>query len=163
MMINSFFDRRWDMILDVLQNSDNYIVMNQEFKMAFRFLLSRNLYELAEGRYDIVDDRVYAMVSKCPGRRREEALLEVHEKYIDIQLILEGIDTMGWKAKAHCKTKCGEYDADKDVQFFKDDPDTWLSVKSGMFAIFFPEDAHMPMVSSGHLHKVVVKVAEAHQ
>ena len=40
-----------------------------------------------------------------------------------------------------------------------DEPDAWLATKSGAFAIFFPEDAHMPLISAGQLHKVVVKVA----
>ena len=39
------------------------------------------------------------MVTKDPGRKKEDALLETHEKYIDIQLVLTGTDDMGWKTK----------------------------------------------------------------
>ena len=35
----------------------------------------------------------------------------------------------------------------------------WLPVASGMFVVFFPEDAHLPLISPGLIHKVVVKVA----
>jgi YhcH/YjgK/YiaL family protein len=98
-------------------------------------------------------------VSKELGREKEDALLETHEKYIDIQLVLAGTDDMGWKSKSLCKQPSGRYDQKTDEQLFTDEPDAWLSTKSGAFAIFFPEDAHMPLISSGHLHKVIVKVA----
>jgi YhcH/YjgK/YiaL family protein len=101
------------------------------------------------------------MVSKNTGRRKENALLETHEKYIDIQLVLAGTDDMGWKPKSLCKKPTGEYDQKNDEQIFTDEPDAWLSTKSGAFAIFFPEDAHMPLISSGQVHKVIVKVAVA--
>ena len=93
------------------------------------------------------------------GRKREDALLEAHKKYIDIQLVLAGTDEMGWKSRSSCKQPSGEYDQETDVQIFADEPDAWLSVRRGAFAIFFPEDAHMPLISSGRLHKVVAKVA----
>ena len=34
-----------------------------------------------------------------------------------------------------------------------------LAVSSGAFAIFYPEDAHAPLATSGPIHKAVVKVA----
>jgi beta-galactosidase beta subunit len=52
-----------------------------------------------------------------------------------------------------------DYDADKDIMFFKDPPDNWTPVPAGSFVIFFPQDAHAPLVSSGELHKAVLKIA----
>ena len=147
------------MILDVLENARRYLALNKGFAKATEFLLRPDLKELPVGRYEIDGDCVYAMVSMNPGRKREDALLEAHEKYIDIQLVLAGTDDMGWKPRLLCKKPSGEYDQKSDIQFFADKPDAWLSTESGAFAIFFPEDAHMPLISSGRLHKVVVKVA----
>jgi len=149
------------MILDALKNARRYLALNKGFAGAMEFLLRPDLKELPIGRYEIDGDRVYAMVSKEPGRRREDALLETHERYIDIQLVLAGMDDMGWKPKSLCSQPSGEYDRRNDIQFFADEPDAWLSVRSGAFVVFFPEDAHMPLISSGQLHKIVVKVAAA--
>ncbi len=146
------------MILDIIENAHRYLVMNDGFPEAFAFLLRPELKELAVGKYEIDGERVYAMVSKDMGLEKEDALLETHEKYIDIQLILAGTDDIGWKPKALCKHPSGEYDQTSDLQFFTDKPNTWLSIESGEFAIFFPEDAHMPLISSGQIHKVVVKI-----
>jgi biofilm protein TabA len=147
------------MILDVLENAHQYFAINKGFEKAFNFLIRPDLKELPMDKYEIDGDRVYAMVSKDYGRNKEDALLETHEKYIDIQLVLEGTDNMGWKPKTLCIKPSGEYNRETDALFFADDPDTWITTKSGSFAIFFPEDAHIPLISSGPLHKVVVKVA----
>ncbi len=147
------------MILDVLENAPQYFALNKSFAKAFDFLNRPELIDLPVGRYEIEDDRIYAIVAVDPGRKKEDAQLETHEKYIDIQLILDGIDTMGWRSKASCKKTSGDYDQEMDLQFFDDEPYSWLAAKSGMFAIFFPDDAHMPLISSGELHKVVVKIA----
>lgn len=147
------------MILDSLENIHRYIFLNKGFRKAVEFLSRHDLNQLTLDKYEIDRDRVYAMVSKDNGRKKKGALLEIHEKYIDIQLVLAGTDEMGWKSLTSCKHPAGEFDKESDIQFFGDDPDVWLPVKPGFFVIFFPEDAHMPMISEGQLHKVVVKVA----
>ena len=147
------------MILDVLENAHYYLALNERFGKAFDFLLRPDLKELPAGKYEIDGENVYAIVAKEHGRRKEDALLETHEKYIDIQLILAGTDDMGWKPRSLCKKPSGEYDRKNDEQVFTDEPDAWISTQSGSFVIFFPEDAHMPLISSGRIHKVVVKVA----
>lgn len=147
------------MILDILENAHRYLVLNKGFTKAMAFILRPGLQELPVGKYEIDGDRIFAMVSKIPGARKEDAQLEAHQQYIDIQLVLAGTDHMGWKPRSLCRQPSGKYDQKEDVQFFADEPDAFLSTRSGSFVIFFPEDAHMPAISLGQLHKVVVKVA----
>jgi biofilm protein TabA len=147
------------MILDLLENGHRYLALHQGLTLAFEFLRRSDLKELPVDTYEIDGERVYAMVAKDPGRKKEDALLETHEKYIDIQLVLAGTDTMGWKPKSLCQQPAAAYDPETDLQFFRDEPDVWLSTQSGAFAIFFPEDAHMPLISSEQIHKIVVKIA----
>lgn len=147
------------MILDIIENAHCYLALSKGFAQGFEFLLRPDLKELPVDKYEIDGDRIYAMVAREDGRKKEDGLLETHEQYIDIQLILAGTDTMGWKAKSSCRQPTGEYDQKSDAQFFADEPDAWIPTRSGAFVIFFPEDAHMPLISSGQIHKVVVKIA----
>ena len=149
------------MILDILENIGLYKDLHPRFGTAIDFLKRPDLKSLALNTYEIDGKRVYAMVTKDPGRAKENALLETHIKYIDIQVVLDGTDTMGWKPKSACHLPTDDYNSEKDVQLFKDAPDTWLATHAGAFAIFFPDDAHMPLIASGVLHKVVVKIAVA--
>ena len=147
------------MILDQLTRHADYHALHPVFAQAFAFLLRPDLAELREGRNEIDGDRLYAMVAKGRGRARSEAELEVHDAYIDIQLVLSGVDEMGWKPRSACSIPSPETsDPRKDIAFFKDTPESWLKVESGRFAIFFPADAHLPMTGESVMHKVIVKV-----
>lgn len=147
------------MIIDMLTNWSRYSTMHPGFTQAFAFLRRPDLQNLAVGRYEIDGDRIFAMVALDPGRDKDLAQLESHEKYIDIQLVLDGNDDMGWRPQSLCRLPAGEYDADNDIRFFDDPPLVWQPVAAGMFAVFFPEDAHQPLIGKGMIHKVIVKVA----
>jgi len=150
---------RDQIIINKLQHAERYFKMHPAFEKAFMFLRRDDLAELPAERYEIDGDRLFCMISKGPGQSRSEAKLESHRKYIDIQYIIAGTDEMGWKPTADCEVIDTVYDADKDIMFFKDQPDSWTPVPAGSFVIFFPQDAHAPLVSSGEIHKAVLKIA----
>ena len=147
------------MILDVTDNLSQYEAIHPLFTKAVEFLKRPDLKELADGKYEIESKNLFAIVMRAPGRSAEEAKLEVHNDYIDIQVILQGTETMGWKDRATCHATVAAFDSDKDLQFFEDRPDTWFQVQPGQFALFFPTDAHAPLVATEEIHKVVIKVA----
>jgi YhcH/YjgK/YiaL family protein len=147
------------MILDTLANADRYAALHARFEAGFEFLRRTGLETMPPGRYPIHGDDLFAIVSKTNGRTREEAKLECHRKYIDIQFIIHGTDTMGWKPTAACHHPQSEYAPEKDIQFFADLPDSWVATPAGSFCLFFPDDAHAPLVSDGEIHKVVLKIA----
>lgn len=147
------------MILDSLSNASRYAGLNPGFPKAFEFLSRSDLADLPPDRYEIDGTRVYAMIAKEAGRKKEDAQLEIHQEYIDIQLVLGGVDQMGWKLTSACERSAGPYNAEQDLRFFEDAPDFWFPVGAGTFAIFYPEDAHLPMISDEEIHKVVVKIA----
>ena len=97
------------MILDVLENAAFHVERNKGFAEAFKFLQRPDLKDLPAGKYPIDGDRVYAMIAIEPGRGKEGALLEAHRNYIDIQLVLEGVDEMGWRPLKKLHSKSGEY------------------------------------------------------
>lgn len=149
------------MILDTLANADRYSALHPRFAHAFEFLRGTDLLALAPGRYEVQGEQIFVIIENRPGRTRAEAKLECHRRCIDIQLVLEGVDEMGWKPRAQCVDPATDYDAVRDIRFFNDAPAGWIAVPAGAFCIFFPEDAHAPLVSSGAIRKAVVKVAVA--
>jgi len=150
---------RKQIIINKLQHAERYFNMHPAFEKAFAFLRQDGLAELAADRYEIDGEKLFCMISKGPGRSRSEAKLEAHRKYIDIQYVIAGADEMGWKPTADCKVIDTDYDAEKDIMFFKDSPDSWTPVPAGSFVIFFPQDAHAPLVGGGEIHKAVLKIA----
>jgi len=147
------------MIIDSLENASKYAPLNPLFKRAFAYLESPAAMALENDRAEIDGDRLYAIPSRKPGKKKSEAKLEIHRRYIDIHYIVKGIDTMGWKPAHRCGSILSAYKEEDDAATFNDEPACWCPVPAGSFAIFFPEDAHAPMVSDGEIHKVILKVA----
>lgn len=147
------------MILSSLSQSARYASLHPLFQRAFDYIRDTDLYALVPGRYHIVGDELIAIVEHVSGRTKELARLEAHKRYIDIQLVLDGDETMGWKPLADCYNPVGEHSEERDILFFLDAPASWIPVPSDHFCIFFPEDAHAPLVGEGNIRKVIFKIA----
>ena len=113
---------------------------------------------MEEGKHIIDGDDVFASVTNGQGKQPEEALLEAHDSYIDIQLLMTGDETMGWKDRSTCNDETADVRPDNDIIFFDDVPDIYFTLEPRHIAIFFPHDAHAPMIGEGQIKKVVVKV-----
>jgi len=146
------------MVIDTLEHSFRYTKLHKFFKPAFEFLRKENLKKYSEGRYDIVKNDVYALISKANGRTKAKAKLEAHRKHIDIQVALSGEDLIGYKPLYECAVLKTPYNAKKDCIFFEDKSNFWLRLSENSFAIFFPWDAHAPLVGRLPVLKAVVKV-----
>jgi YhcH/YjgK/YiaL family protein len=147
------------MIVDTLQNASKYFSAHPLFEKAFAYINQTDLANTADGKLDIADG-LKAISSNAPGKTREAscAKFECHNKNIDIQLCISGLETIGWKPREKCVIPNGDYNAEKDVQFYNDAPDTFFQLTDGQFAIFFPEDVHAPMIGEGTIKKLVIKV-----
>ncbi|MEK6797303.1 MAG: YhcH/YjgK/YiaL family protein [Spirochaetota bacterium] len=146
------------MILTHVRRMNEYRSLHPDFSSAFDFLTRIDLSSLADDRYDIAGERVYATISTKQGRARSEGKLEAHRSYIDIQYVISGIDEMGWKHLSACTKVNTTYDAEKDYELFDDAPDAWIRTCPKHVAVFFPSDAHTPLISKEVLRKVVIKV-----
>jgi YhcH/YjgK/YiaL family protein len=146
------------MIIDRLENARRYEGLHPGFPRAFDFLRQPEMSALADGRLEILGERLYVLMSHAAGRGQGNARLEAHRKYLDIQYVVHGIDVIGWKPLRACCAIETPYDAARDIVFFRDSCDTWLSLPAGTFAVFFPDDAHAPLAGEGPAHKAVVKI-----
>jgi YhcH/YjgK/YiaL family protein len=108
-------------------------------------------------------DALILIIDHVEGKGREAARLEAHRKYIDVQLVIPRAGALaeefGWRPLGTCDRVVEPYDAARDIVFFGDQPEVWLSILPGCFAIFFPTDAHAPLAGRGAIRKAVVKVA----
>ena len=146
------------MILDTLENAARVVGLKEGFAEAFGFLSQPNLEQLELGKHEIAGDRIFAIVDRTEGREISEGQLEGHRKYIDIQYVISGEESMGWSPKDGLSVAI-PYDKERDLEFFEGSPASTVLVPPGTFAIFFPSDAHLPQIGKGSIHKIVVKIA----
>ena len=100
------------------------------------------------------------IVSVANGKTQAVSLekFECHDKNIDIQICVSGLETIGWKPREKCVQPNGDYNPEKDVRFFNDSPDMYFQLTDHQFGIFYPEDVHAPMIGEGEIRKIVIKV-----
>ncbi len=147
------------MILDSLKNKQQYVSLHPRFKQVFDYIDTHDLAAMEVGRHDVDGDNIFVMVQELELRPLEQARLELHRKYIDIQLLLRGDEEIfGWSEKKDCLTPEAEFDDKKDIQLFVDTPQCFYSVKEGQFSILYPEDGHAPMLGRGNVKKCIFKI-----
>ena len=146
------------MILDSIQNAERYYALNARLKKVFDFLATADVESLAVGRHDIDGDALFVNVSELELRPMEAAHLEVHNRYVDVQVVLGGEELFGWSNRRDCHQAEGEFDTERDILFYGDRPQTYYHVRPGQFTILFPEDAHAPMLGEGSVRKLIFKV-----
>lgn len=146
------------MIIDSLTNCKAYEALHPRFAKAFRYLLTADLSKLPDGRNEIDGDEIYLMMNRGALKKPEDAPVEVHDRYIDIQVVIEGTETFGWIFRGELAAPRGEFDTEKDIRFYDDAPTTFFTLHEGQMCLFFPEDGHAPMIGEGSVVKCIVKV-----
>ena len=146
------------MIIDNIKNAHLYYNSHKRFEKAFEFLNSLDLNSCTEGTIEVDGDNIKSIVSNNILKKKEDAPLEAHRKYIDIHVPLSQPETMGWKSILTSSKNINNYDSEKDFELFNDSPTTYVTVMPGEFAIFFSEDAHAPLIGTGELKKLIFKI-----
>ena len=147
------------MILDSLENSQQYYALHPLFEKAFDFIRRTDFTEMPEGKIETNDPRLYFSIARFRGKDPQDATLESHKKFIDIQAPLVGAESIGWKAGDELMIISEAYDEKKDIMFYHDFPTTYSKLYPGQFAVYFPEDGHAPGIGQGDIRKVIAKIA----
>lgn len=146
------------MVIDRLENIEKYASLNPLFAQAVEFLKSHNLDALENGKTELKGKDLLVNVTQTKPKTREEARLETHRDFIDIQIPLSDTEIMGYTPAAHCLPADAPYDQEKDIAFFEGAAESYIPVKPGMFAIFFPQDGHAPGITPDGVKKIIIKV-----
>lgn len=147
------------MIFDSLKNSALYYGVHPRLKRAFELVAATDWSTMEPGIHELEGRDIYVNVMERALKTKDEAKLEVHDEYIDIQVLVSGnCEAFGWSERSALEKPREAFSREKDIQFFDDEPQTYYTLRSGQFTILFPEDGHAPMVGEGTVRKIIVKV-----
>lgn len=149
------------MIYDTLNNIAFYKGLSPDIYEGLKFLQQVNP-DIAVGTYQLTPN-VKAIVSEYTTKEVNENGYEAHRRNIDIQYLLKGNEKIAYlPVEELSETK--PYSEETDAAFYNavsGHTPSNLPLRSGYFAIFFPQDGHMPCLSVNEpekVKKVVVKV-----
>lgn len=149
------------MIYDNLNNIAFYKGLSPDIYEGLKFLRLVSP-DIAVGTYQLTPN-VKAIVSEYTTKEVNENGYEAHQQNIDIQYLLKGKEQIAClPVEELSETK--SYSEETDAAFYNVvselSPSTF-DLRPGYFAIFFPQDGHMPqlcVLEPEDVKKVVVKV-----
>ncbi len=117
--------------------------------------------EKAPGRYELQGENIFMNVMQFATQSPEQKKAELHQQYIDIQVLLSGEERILFGMTDSAR-QCEERHAEDDYQLCNHIADEQaLTLKPGRFAIFMPGEPHKPgcaVEEPGEIKKVVIKV-----
>lgn len=141
------------------RSNDNEI--KDRIESAVKYLKKLKVSEADVGKRVDVNDNFYYSVQSYDTRPTEECKLESHRKYIDIQVMISGEESMDIADISRLTLK-EEYNEEKDVMFWN--IPTRMSkttLLSGDCIVLYPETAHrgaQNIEETKHVLKIVGKV-----
>lgn len=146
------------MILCNIEDLGRVECLNPLFGKLFDYLRNNNLLKMPLGRIELQGDDLFINNSEPTCVKAEDQVLEIHRRYIDVHVLLEGSETVGWKALGEIKNICKPYDEAGDYELSDDTPTTYFTMHPGQCLIVFPEDPHAPIIGEGTIRKAIGKV-----
>ena len=146
------------MIVDTIENLGKYVALNPLFADVVEFLKNHDLQSMEPGKYPIKDKDLFMNLQVAQQRTKDTAFLETHIEMIDIQIPITCAETFGYTPL--CDLPAFDYNAEKDITKYGDTkPQTFVTVNPGQFAIFFPQDGHMPcIIDEPEIKKAIFKI-----
>ena len=146
------------MIIDKIENLEKYASINPLFPKVVEFLKANDLNTMEPGKYEIDGKDLFVNIQMAKGKTPDEAVIETHNKMIDIQIPITASETFGYTQREQLPEV--EYNAEKDITKIPDlAADSYVTCQPGMMAIFFPQDGHAPCIAGvPEIKKAIFKV-----
>lgn len=109
------------------------------------------------GRNELDGDNVFFNLQECKTKVLEECFFEGHKKYIDIHVVIDGEEGIGYSLKDSLKEKT-EYNEESDFQVLEGTEEYRFNMTKDNFFIAFPDEPHMPLIAKNNEPKEVKKV-----
>lgn len=139
-----------------------YGKLNERFAQSFE-IIKNALKSIPDvGKYEVDGNNFYYMsqeyLTKVPG----EAQFEMHKKYIDIQVVLDGEEIIRFEAPGKLAVT-REYDENKDCMLFAMNREfDSVRLRKGDLTIIFPGEPHAPAIGTAAqpttVKKLVIKI-----
>ena len=130
---------------------------------AIDYLKRADLSKMEKGKHLIDGEKMFVILDEYRTKPKSGKKAEMHRKYIDVQFVLSGKETMGFGFEDTKSRPTEEYSAEKDVALYDTvNNEMDLLVYDGMYVVFFPGEMHRPgcdLAGENAVRKAIVKVS----
>ncbi len=138
------------MIFDALENLERYRGLDARLDRGLEalrgFRAGEPGFPLEDGRHGLAGAELYASISSYLSQAPEARSFEAHRRYLDVQVVLEGRETLYWAPLGRLRLE-KEYSASEDIAYYslaQGAGGPGLALEPGLFVVLFPQDGHKP-------------------
>lgn len=146
------------MIVSSLNSNERIESLHPLFKQLFDYVKTHDLLHTECGRIELAGNDLFINNVNPTCVSASDQVLEVHHDYIDVHILLEGRERIGWKALEDVTDLKQAYQKECDCALYSDVPTSYVDLLPGQFLIVFPEDTHAPVIGTGKIRKLIAKV-----
>ncbi|WP_300357043.1 YhcH/YjgK/YiaL family protein [Fusobacterium sp.] len=114
-------------------------------------------YKTMNGKHEIDGDNVFFNCQTVTTQPIEERFFEGHKKYIDIQIVIEGEERIGYSTRSNV-VRTTPWNKETDFEKYEGSVDHVFELNGDTFIILFPEEPHMPLIHGENGPKEIKKV-----
>lgn len=149
------------MIYGEIKDLNQYKGISENLDKAIQYILSGEYKKGIPGKNVIDGDKLYFNYPDHPKTKEiEEGFFESHKQYIDIHVVIEGEENLGFVPRPEA-TLTKEYDAEGDYELLDGEIKNMFHLTPERFVMFFPDEPHMALLKVGEVKeitKVIFKV-----
>lgn len=151
------------MLLCTIDEFQRYIALHPRFAEAHRWIRRFLTEKLPDGKHEISGEQLFVTAETGETHPYGKRKFESHRRYIDIQVVLEGTETMHWWPidRLHVREP---FQDGVDYCFYADPLGAVvdLNMSAGHVVVFWPSDGHKPVchppAGPSRYRKLVFKV-----
>ena len=106
------------MIVSNLQNSQRIEGLHPLFKSLFDYVKTHDLLHADLGRIEVDGDHLFINNVNPECVTSDQQVLELHHDYIDVHILLEGEEMIGWKALEDLQNETKAYSKEEDCALY---------------------------------------------
>lgn len=138
--------------------------VSEDLRKALEYLAATDFSKVADGRYVLDGEKMYANVENYTTADRSTKKPEAHNKYIDVQYLDKGTEKIYFAPRTADVKVVEDYAEERDLLFFENiEEKDYVVLNAGDFAVLFPWELHRPGCNAENepsaVQKIVVKIA----
>ena len=138
--------------------------VSEDLRNALEYLAATDFSKVADGRYVLDGEKMYANVENYTTADRSTKKPEAHNKYIDEQYLGKGTEKIYFAPRTADVKVVEDYAEERDLLFFENiEEKDYVVLNAGDFAVLFPWELHRPGCNAENepsaVQKIVVKIA----
>ena len=147
------------MIFGNINHEKTYSNLDKDLLTCFEYAKNNELVNFEKGSYEIDGKDIFVNIVEYDTCEKEDRFWEAHKKYIDIHLMLDGIERIDLNFIENLNQK--QYEEENDFLPLNGEANSHVELSKGDFLVCYPEDAHMTALKVNgkkYIKKAIFKV-----